>query len=201
MPTITEPAETHKDRLAFTFPDDWYALRYDDKGAASFYKNRVEVFDGLKGVDLLAGRHPDFPALLLLEIKDYRRRAAKLRQKLQSGKLQREVQQKVLNTWAGLHLGARAHDELLDEALRSAVLRPVEQLDFVFFLAQDPITPSPRETDTRKAMHNRRDQRQLIEKKMREKLSPLGIRCRLADVDDLPRGSAWRVEALPAQRS
>lgn len=202
MPTITEPDDARQPRLAFAFPNDWYAFRYDEKNPArlGFYKQRIEKIDGLKGVDIVAGPQPGFSSLTLLEVKDYRGRALKLRQKLKSGKLQREILQKALNTWAALHLGARMQDALLNAALRSAVLRPVERLDFIFFLAEDPIQPSPKASDTRKEIQNRRSRRLLEEKKLREKLTPLGIDCRLADVDDLPRRCAWEVAALPSQR-
>lgn len=202
MPTITEPDDEHQPRLAFTFPDDWYAFCYDEKDPTrlNFYKQRIEKIDGLKGVDIVAGQHPDFPALTLLEVKDYRGRAQKLRHKLKNGKLQREILQKAVNTWAALHLGARMRDALLDAPLRAAILRPVERLDFVFFLAEDPIQPSPKQSDTRKELQNRRHRRLLEEKKLREKLTPLGIDCRLADVEDLPRRCAWQVVPLPPRR-
>ena len=202
MPTITEPDDVRQPRLAFTFPNDWYAFRYDEKDLTrpSFYKQRIEKIDGLKGVDIVAGQQPGFPALTLLEIKDYRDRKQELRGKLKSGELQREVLLKAVNTWAALHLGARMQDELLDTNLRATILRPVDRLDFVFFLAEDPIQPSPKVSDTRKEIQNRRNRRLLEEKKLREKLTPLGLDCRLADLGDLPRRCAWEVAALPPQR-
>ncbi|MBF9220136.1 hypothetical protein [Hymenobacter ruricola] len=198
MPTITEPANEQKPRLRFTFPDTWLAFKYDEQDPVNphFYQERLEKIDGLRGVDIVAGPQPAFAELLLLEVKNYRGRAPKLHQKVKSGKLHRQLLLKAVHTWAGLHLGARQQDALLPADLRAAMLRPAQPVSFVVLLAEDPIWPTAKVTDTRQEEHNRRTKRQGFEKKLREKLTPLGIQCRLADVGDLPKRCAWQAEAL-----
>ncbi|MFD1468945.1 hypothetical protein ACFQ48_11980 [Hymenobacter caeli] len=190
-----------KDKLEFHFPDNnsWYVFKYDeqDQSKASFYRERIEKINGMKGVDIVAGIGPDFPVLTLIEIKDFREDSKALRKKMRTGEIPLEILQKALNTCSGLYLGARSQDPLLAADLRAAVLRPFQRIDLIFFLVEASLQPSPQERDTRQKENNRRTQRQDMLKKMREKLDPLGIRCALADLTKLPRNCGWTVTSQP----
>jgi len=192
MPTIRE------DNLVFDFPDadSWHALKYDDKEIPGFYRQRIEVIDGLKGVDIIAGQQPDFDVVTLIEIKDFSEDPKALKAKVESGEIPLEILQKALNTCSALYLGARTHDTLLDANLRAAILRPVKELRLIFFLEEALMPFSPNEGARKKLEHNRRVRRQDMEKKMREKLLPLNIHCRLADHEKLPRNCGWTVKKL-----
>ncbi|UPL50224.1 hypothetical protein [Hymenobacter sublimis] len=189
MPTIQEG------NLIFDFPaaDSWFAFKYDEDTPPGYYRQRIDRIDGLKGVDIIAGQRPAFDTLTLIEIKDFRLDSKGLKEKVESGEIPLEILQKALNTCSALYLGARAHDALLDAGLRAAVLRPCSEIRLVFFLQEAPLPYSPIISDRLKKEHNHRVKRQLMEKKMREKLKPLGIDCRLAELGQLPRGCGWTV--------
>lgn len=201
MPVIEEG------RHRFEFPEaaGWYACKYDE---TSFYRQRAEPIkyryadapadasrkgEGIRGVDVVAvaGRE-----LTLLEIKDFSEDAAGLAAKVASGEIPAVIAQKVLHTWGALCLGARSRDELLPAELQTAISSPPERLRVVFFLAQKPIKPSPRERDTRQRENARRQQRQDIRTKLLSLLRPLGIDGDLADVGDLPKHCGWTVIEL-----
>lgn len=188
MPTETEG------KLTFNFPEGaaWYVLKYDDRQTPGFYKTRMEVIDGIKGVDLVAGQSPRFSQVLLIEIKDFREHQVELEAELKAGTLLLEVIQKAVHTCAGLYLAACGQHELIPADLRTATLRP-PQWKLVLFLQQDPLPDSPHEQTNKKAFHNRVVQRQDIAKKLRTKLKPLGIGSELAELDQLPKNASWTV--------
>ncbi len=210
MPVIEEG------RHRFEFPDaeGWYAFKYDEitDNRLSFYRQRAEPIkyryadaqpnaerkgEGIKGVDIIAGIGPDFQELLLLEVKDFSRDAAGLEAKVESGEIPAVIAQKALHTWGALCLGARNQDNLLPAELRVGILHPPKLLRVVFFLAQEPIKPSPRERDTRQKEYNRRTQRRGIRTKLLNLLRPLGLEADLADIGDLPKHCGWTVTELP----
>ena len=192
MPTKTEG------KLAFHFPDtadhpaEWYVLKYDDRKSPGFYKTRMEIIDGTKGVDFVAGIGPRFHKVLLIEVTDFRHNQEKLDADLKSGGLILEVLQKAIHSCAGLYLAACGQNSLIPADLRAAVLIP-PQWKLILFLEQDPLPNSPHEQTTKKAAHNRVVQRQDIEKKLRAKLKPLGIGSVLAELTHLPRNADWTV--------
>ncbi|RZK17431.1 MAG: hypothetical protein EOO56_17970 [Hymenobacter sp.] len=190
MPAIPEGKHT------FVFPDSegWHAFKYDE---SDFYQAKLEKIDGLKGVDIVAGIRPMFHTLTLLEIKDYRHHAHALKEEIRLGTLMLEIVQKAVHTCGGLYLGARSNDALLDVELRAAVLRPTQRLALVLFLAQDAVRPVLPASEKVKQEQNRRVRRQDMLKKLREKLSPLGIVCTLAELGDLPDRCGWTVTELP----
>ena len=193
MPTETEG------KLTFNFPDGngitWYALKYDDRQTPGFYKTRMEVIDGVKGVDLVAGQSPCFSQVWLIEVKDFREYQAELEAELKAGTLLLEVIQKAVHTCAGLYLAACGEHELIPAELRAATLRP-PQWKLVLFLEQDPLPDSPHVQTLKKAVHNRVIQRQDIAKKLRAKLKPLGIGSELAELNQLPRNAGWTVTSI-----
>lgn len=204
MPAIREG------KHLFDFPDmeGWHAFKYDeiDLAKPGFYRERIEAMkwkgeagqpgEGLKGVDIVAGRLPDLNDLTLLEIKDFREDESGLRTKVATGEMPTEVLLKALHTWGALALGARHEDELLVPELRAAILRPRAPLRVVLFLAQKPIQQSPRERDTRQKEEVRRKQRLNILAKLQNHLKPLGIKATLADVGNLPKSCGWTVTEL-----
>lgn len=189
MPTETEG------RLTFDFPETWYLLKYDDRTKPGFYKTRMEVIDGTKGVDFVAGQRPHFPQVWLLEVKDFREYQANLDAELKAGTLVLEVVQKAVHTSAGLYLAACGQHELIHADLRSATLRP-PQWKLVLLLQQDALPDSPHAQTLKKAAHNRVVQRQDIAKKLRAKLKPLGIGSELAELDHLPKNASWTVTSV-----
>lgn len=191
MPAILE------DRLLSDFPDadGWHAFKYDEKDPAkpSYYRTHLEKINGLKGVDIVAGIQPHFHTLTLIEIKDFREHAHELKEKLRSGVLPLEILQKAVNTCSGLYLGSRHRDPMLDVNLRLAVLRPLQRLELIFFLAEDVVRQSLPERERKQKELSRRTRRQDILKRMKEKLGPLGIACDLAEVNNLPERCGWTV--------
>jgi hypothetical protein len=185
------PIET-EGQFTFSFPETWYLLKYDDRHKPGFYKTRMEVIDGTKGVDFVAGLPPHFAQVWLLEIKDFRDYQEELDAELKAGTLVLEVVQKAVHTCAGLYLAACGQHESIAPDLRTATLRP-PQWKLVLFLQQDPLPDSPHEQTNKKAFHNRVVQRQDIAKKLRAKLKPLGIGSELAELDQLPRNAGWTV--------
>ncbi|MDO7875481.1 hypothetical protein Q5H93_12125 [Hymenobacter sp. ASUV-10] len=167
-------------------------MKYDDRTKPGFYKTRMEVIDGTKGVDFIAGQPPHFTQVWLLEVKDFREYQAELDAELKAGTLVLEVVQKAVHTCAGLYLAACGKHELIPADLRAAALRP-PQWKLVLFLQQDPLPDSPHEQTNKKAVHNRVVQRQDIAKKLRAKLKPLGIGSELAELDHLPKNAGWMV--------
>ena len=192
------PIET-EGKLTFDFPDGnvakWYVLKYDDRQKPGFYKTRMEVIDGIKGVDLVAGQSPRFSQVWLIEIKDFREYQVELEAELKAGTLLLEVIQKAVYTCAGLYLAACGEHELIPAELRAATLRP-PQWKLVLFLEQDPLPDSPHAQTLKKAAHNRVVQRQDIAKKLRAKLKPLGIGSDLAELGQLPRSAGWTVTSI-----
>lgn len=188
MPSKTEG------KLTFHFPDaaEWYVFKYDDRKSPGFYKTRMEIIDGIKGVDFVAGIGPHFHRVLLIEVTDFRLNQEKLDADLKSGGLILEVLQKAIHSCAGLYLAACGQNALVPAALRAAVLAP-PRWKLVLFLEQDPLPDSPHEQTTKKAAHNRVAQRQDIQKKLRAKLKPLGIGSDLAELTHLPRNADWTV--------
>lgn len=188
MPTETEG------KFTFEFPDSaaWYALKYDDRQKPGFYKTRMEIVDGIKGVDLVAGQPPRFAQVWLIEIKDFRDYQIELEAELKAGTLLLEVIQKAVHTCAGLYLAACGEHELIPAELRAATLRP-PQWKLVLFLQQDSLPDSPHAQTNKKAAHNRVTQRQDLAKKLRAKLKPLGIGSELAELGQLPRNAGWTV--------
>ena len=184
--------------LLFDFPaaDSWYAFKYDEETPPGFYRQRIDVVNGLKGVDIIAGQRPELSVLTLIEIKDFRLDPKGLKEKVTSGEIPLEILQKALNTCSALYLGARANDALLDVGLRAAVLRPFDEIKLIFFLQEVPLSGSPYDRDRKTKEHNHRVKRLDMEKKMREKLKPLGIDCRLAELGNLPRHCGWTVTEL-----
>lgn len=184
-------------KLTFDFPDadSWYVLRYDDRKTPGFYKTRMEVIDGTKAVDFVAGIRPQFARVWLIEVKDFRGNEEALDAEIKSGTLLLEVLQKTIHTCAGLYLAACGQHELLPVDLREAMLCP-PQLKLIFFLEQDPISVSPHTQTIKKAAHNRVVQRQDIAKKLRAKLKPLGIGSEVAELAHLPRNTGWTVTSV-----
>lgn len=187
------PIET-EGRLTFDFPAaaNWYALKYDDRTKPGFYKTRLEIINGTKGVDFVVSQQPEFSSVWLLEVKDFRGFQEELDAELKTGTLVLEVVQKAVHTCAGLYLAACGQHELITADLRAATLRP-PQWKLLLFLQQDPLPDSPHEQTRKKAAHNRVVQRQDIAKKLRAKLKPLGIGSELAELDQLPRNVGWTV--------
>jgi hypothetical protein len=204
MPAITEG----KHRFDFPDADNWHAFKYDeiDLTRPGFYRERIEAIkwkgedgqpgEGLKGVDIVAGRLPELNDLTLLEVKDFREDEPGLRAKVASGEMPTEVLLKALHTWGALALGARYGDSLLRPELRAAILRPHARLQVVLFLEQAPIRQSPNERDTRQKADTRRKQRIAILTKLQNHLKPLGIKSQLAQASDLPERCGWTVKEI-----
>lgn len=122
-------------RIRLAFPAQWYVLKYDD---CQYYRGPVtRTGAGLAAVDFVAALPGNEPALLLLEVKDFRGYAVENRPRLASGDLATEVVKKALDTFGALHAGMRAnHADVrgLDPALQPRPL-PVRVL---LLLEEDP---------------------------------------------------------------
>ena len=120
--------------IQFAFPAAWYVLKYDD---CRYYRGPVaRTGAGLAAVDFIAVLPMPRPALLLLEVKDFRGHSTENRDRLTSGDLATEIVKKALDTFGALHAGLRAnHAEL--RVLASALLPYPVQVYIVLLLEED----------------------------------------------------------------
>jgi len=161
--------------LAFSFPDDWRAGKYDEW---AFYRNQLgKRLQGTKGADIVAV-DPRGSAWLI-EVKDYRRGGG-----AKASELPEEIALKARDTLAGLaaaQVNATDEDEkaVAHAALRRSRLRVVLHLE-------QPTKSSklfPRPFNPANVMQ-----------KMRQLLKPIDPHPCVVDMQRMS-GLAWRVTA------
>ncbi len=196
MPTIEEKNKAGKG-LAFDFPSDWHAVKYDQEAElatnepAGFYRSIIlsEGVQQVRGMDIVC-RLPGEPARLqLIEVKDERERASDTNVAVRHEELRQTVLRKTMGTLAGL---------LLAERLGEATLRPVACLsrqpliEVVLFLEEPQLLPQ-RSTALRKATE--KDRKSILDQKLTAKLRQWGIPFFLCD-SDKRKPAFWQVREI-----
>lgn len=191
MPTIQENS------LAFDFPADWYAVKYDHDAEpasgepAGFYR-RVILSEGVqqvRGMDIVC-RLPGQPERLqLIEVKDERKRDPATDVALRHEELRQTMLRKTLGTLASL---------VLAERLGDASLRPVACLsqqplvEVVLFLEEPPLAPQ-RSTLLRRVTE--KDRKNILDQKLTAKFYQWGMPFFLYD-SDKRQPALWQVRDL-----
>ncbi|OGX91121.1 hypothetical protein [Hymenobacter coccineus] len=191
MPTIEE------NNLAFDFPPDWYALKYDHDAEpasgepAGFYR-RIILSDGVqqvRGMDILCRLPGETKRLQLIEVKDERKRDPTADVALRHEELRQTMLRKTLGTLASLVLAER----LGDASLRPmACLSQQPLVEVVLFLEEPPLAPA-RTTQLRKVTE--KDRKIILDQKLTAKLYQWGIPFFLYDLDKR-KPALWQVRDL-----
>lgn len=196
MSTIEEKNEAGKG-LAFDFPPDWYAAKYDQDAEpaanepAGFYRSTIlsEGVQQVRGMDIVC-RLPGKPAQIqLIEVKDERDRDSSTNVALRHEELRQTVLRKTLGTLASLLLAERLGDGLLRPV---ACLSQHPLIEVVLFL-EEPPAPAPRETMLRKTVE--KDRKNILDQKLTAKLRQWGIIFFLYDLDKR-KPALWRVREI-----
>ena len=191
MPTIQE------NNLAFDFPADWYAVKYDHDSEsangepAGFYR-RIVLSEGVqqvRGMDIVCRLPGEAKRLQLIEVKDERKRDPATDVALRHEELRQTMLRKTLGTLASL---------VLAERLGDASLRPVACLsqqplvEVVLFLEEPPLAPQ-RSTLLRKVTE--KDRKNILDQKLTAKFYQWGMPFFLYDLDRR-KPMLWRVRDL-----
>jgi len=196
MPTIEEKNKAGKG-LAFDFPSDWHAVKYDQDAEpatsepAGFYRSIIlsEGVQQVRGMDIVC-RLPGEPVRLqLIEIKDERERDPATNVAVRHEELRQTVLRKTLGTLASLLLAER----LGDGSLRPmACLSQQPAIEVILFLEEPPPLPQ-RSTTLRKIVE--KDRANLLDQKLTAKLRQWGIPFFLYDLDKR-QPALWTVRNL-----
>jgi hypothetical protein len=191
MPTIEES------NLAFDFPADWHAVKYDHDAEpasgepAGFYR-RVILSEGVqqvRGMDIVCRLPGEAKRLQLIEVKDERKRAPTTDVSLRHEELRQTMLRKTLGTLASLVLAER----LGDVSLRPiACLSQQPLIEVVLFLEEPSLAPQ-RSTLLRKVTE--KDRKNILDQKLTAKLYQWGIPFFLYDLDKR-RPALWEVRDL-----
>ena len=191
MPTIQE------NNIAFDFPADWYAVKYDHDAEpasgepAGFYR-RIILSEGVqqvRGMDIVCRLPGEVNCLQLIEVKDERKRDPATNVAVRHEELRQTMLRKTLGTLASLVLAER----LGDDALRPvACLSQKPLIEVVLFLEEPPLAPQ-RSTLLRKVTE--KDRNNILDQKLTAKLHQWGMPFFLYDLDKR-RPALWQVRDL-----
>lgn len=173
MPTIVEINQETGEGLAFDFPPDWQAIKYDQEEdlalnkKAGFYRRTIlgaseaQVGDdaqGIRAMDIVCCLPGVLKRLQLIEIKDDRKR--KTAKGDRETELYKTLLLKTIGTLAGLTLAER----LGDDSLRPiACLSMKPAIEVVLFLIEPPALPAS-------AVGSRRTLRRLVNQQLKTTL-------------------------------
>lgn len=199
MPIIEEKNKDGKG-LAFYFPADWHAVKYDQdvdlatNEPAGFYR-RVVLSGGvqqIRGMDIIC-RLPGKPHRLeFIEVKDERERDPATNVALRHEELRQTVLRKTIGTLAGL---------LLAERLREGSLRPMAcltrnpEIKVTLFLVEPPAVPVPPRRNKELRKLTKQQTKTGLDQQLRANLDEWGILFYLANMDDRPP-TPWQVRDL-----
>jgi len=191
MPTIQE------NNLAFDFPADWYAVKYDHDAApasgepAGFYR-RVILSEGVqqvRGMDIVCRLPGQLERLQLIEVKDERNRDPATDVALRHEELRQTMLRKTLGTLASLVLAERLGDVSLRPV---ACLSQQPLVEVVLFLEEPPLAPQ-RSTLLRRVTE--KDRKNILDQKLTAKFYQWGMPFFLYDLDKR-RPALWQVRDL-----
>ena len=196
MPTIEEKNKAGKG-LAFDFPSDWHALKYDQDAEpatnelAGFYRSVIlsEGVQQVRGMDIVC-RMPGEPTRLqLIEVKDERERATDTNVATRHEELRQTVLRKTMGTLAGLLLAER----LGEDSLRPmACLSRQPLVEVVLFLKEPELLPQ-RSSLLRQATE--KDRKTILDQKLTAKLRQWGIPFFLYDLNKR-KPALWQVREI-----
>lgn len=191
MPTIQE------NNLAFDFPADWYAVKYDHDAEpasgepAGFYR-RVILSEGVqqvRGMDIVCRLPGEAKRLQLIEVKDERKRDPATDVALRHEELRQTMLRKTLGTLASLVLAERLGDALLRPV---ACLSQQPLVEVVLFLEEPPLAPQ-RSTLLRRVTE--KDRKNILDQKLTAKFYQWGMPFFLYDLDRR-KPMLWQVRDL-----
>jgi hypothetical protein len=191
MPTILENS------LAFDFPPDWHAVKYDHDAEPSsseppgFYR-RIILSEGVqqvRGMDIVCRLPGVARRLQFIEVKDERKRDPDTDVALRHEELRQTMLRKTLGTLASLVLAER----LSDDSLRPiACLSQQPVIEVVLFLEEPPLA-SQRSTPLRRVVE--KDRKNILDQKLTAKMYQWGIPFFLYDLDKR-RPVLWTVREI-----
>jgi hypothetical protein len=191
MPTILENS------LAFDFPPDWYAVKYDhdaepSSGEPAGFCRRIILSEGVQQVrsmDIVCRLPGAAKRLQLIEVKDERKRDPDTDVALRHEELRQTMLRKTLGTLASLVLAER----LSDDSLRPiACLSQQPVIEVVLFLEEPPLA-SQRSTPLRRVVE--KDRKNILDQKLTAKMYQWGIPFFLYDLDKR-RPVLWTVREI-----
>jgi hypothetical protein len=191
MPTIQE------NNLAFDFPADWYAVKYDHDAEpasgepAGFYR-RIVLSEGVqqvRGMDIVCRLPGEPKCLQLIEVKDERKRNPTTDVAVRHEELRQTMLRKTLGTLASLVLAERLGDALLRPV---ACLSQQPLIEVVLFLEEPPLALQ-RSTLLRKVTE--KDRKNILDQKLTAKFYQWGMPFFLYDLDKR-RPALWQVRDL-----
>lgn len=196
MPTIEEKNKSGKG-LAFDFPSDWHAVKYDQDAdpathePAGFYRSVIlsEGVQQVRGMDIVCRLPGQLPRLQLIEVKDERERTTDTNVAVRHEELRQTVLRKTMGTLAGLLLAERLGDASLS---RMACLSRQPLIEVVLFLEEPALLPG-RSTTLRKSAE--KDRKINLDQKLTAKLHQWGIPFFLYDLEKR-KPALWRVRNL-----
>ena len=199
MPTLLECNRETGKCLAFDFPTDWQAVKYDQQedpktDEAAGFDRRIIQSGGVKnvrGVDIVCRLPAGLPRLQFIEIKDDRLRTKGTGER--HTELYETVLQKTLGTLAGLLLAERLGDESL-RPMACLSLHPA--IEVVLFLEEPPATPVPDVGNKRALRRLARSERKTdLDQRLTAKLNQWGLSFRLFNLTDRP-AHPWGVRQV-----
>lgn len=201
MPTIEEKNKETGKGLAFDFPSDWKAIKYDQEEdlaadePAGFYRRVIEKggVQRVRGMDIVC-RLPGEPAhLQFIEVKDERKRDSAKSVNKRHDKLYKTVLRKVIGTLAGLTLAERLGDDSLRQM---ACLSRQPAIEVILFLVEPPQTPVPNVGSKRTLRRVVKQQRKTtLDQRLIAKLNQWGLPFKLYNLSNRP-ATDWQVRDL-----
>lgn len=206
MPTIIERNKETGGGLAFDFPTNWQAAKYDqDEDAASqelagFYRRIIlgenetdsEDAQGIRAMDIVCRLPGEPERLQLIEIKDNRKRTK------EKGERETELYTTVLLKTAGTLAGLLLAERLGDASLRPmACLSRQPVIEVVLFLIEPPAKPVPDVGSKRKMRRLTKLQtKTTLDQRLSATLKRWGLPFKLYNLSNRPSPD-WQVRELP----
>ena len=187
-----------EDSIRFSFPAAWKVLKYDD---SQYYRGPVaRTASDMAAVDFVAAQLQPL-ALLLLEVKDFRRHSVENRPRLRSGDLAAEATTKALDTLGMLHLGMRTTAVEIRAIAATLSNSAAVAVHFVLLLEDDlpPVAGASGRLSTTDKF--KRDTyfrlRGDVLAKLKNRLGPFRVTAALYNCAEVASREGWMAEPLP----
>ncbi len=148
MPTITEWNKESDRGLAFDFPSDWAAVKYDQEEdallsePAGFYRSIIlgektkQTAQGIRAMDIICRLPGESEQLQFIEVKDDRLRT------MAKGERETELYETVLLKTIGTMAGLTIAERLGEDSLRPmARMSRQPAIEIILFLVESPEQP------------------------------------------------------------
>ncbi len=199
MPTLLECNWETGNCLAFDFPADWQAVKYDQQenpatGEAAGFDRLVIQSGGVKnirGVDIVCRLPGQTNHLQITEVKDDRLRTKGMGER--HTELYETVLQKTLGTLAGLLLAERLDENSLRPM---ACLSQHPAIEVVLFLEEPPAVPVP-DVGSKRALRRlvRNERKTNLDQRLTAKLNQWKLSFRLFNLTNRP-AHPWGVREV-----